>query len=75
MPYCLQIIEKAQTSTSQISPIYNEALSASLIIAIYLNSDISTGKYIISIGLTCFNCSLPFFQNDSEFKIWYFDNN
>lgn len=45
LPYCLQIIEKAQIGTSQNSPIFNEALCASLVLAVYLNADISLGKF------------------------------
>ena len=45
---CLPIIEKAQASTSQNMSLLNEALYASLLMATYLNSDISLGNQLIS---------------------------
>ena len=43
VPLCLPIIEKAQASPSQNTALLNEALYASLLLAIYLNSDLSIG--------------------------------
>jgi hypothetical protein len=43
LPLCLSLIEKAQSQVTQNNLLTSEALSAALLLAIYLSNDMSNG--------------------------------